>query len=310
MFSELVSVVIPTYNRADLLKECVFSTIRQTYRPLEILVVDDGSTDHTNAVIEDIQTQVIGETALSLRQITVSNGGAPRARNIGTLESKGTWIQYLDSDDLLLPHKIENSLKAAQKEDADLVYSQSQYLSCTNQRVDRFLGRPLDGSDRDYFEFSWQTMCPLYSRKAIERIGLWNEDLTMYQDWEFCVRGVLSGLKIHFLDQVGSLYRVHGDGNIGSNISVEKNKSREAALWSIYTLLDNKNLLSPYLVRRFRTRLMHVLLYYCQLSDFSAASSLIKEMQQQRLLGQIQASLLRLFPMGAIARIVLRLYHA
>jgi glycosyltransferase involved in cell wall biosynthesis len=308
MPSKLVSVIIPTYNRADFLKYCLTSVVHQTYRPIEIIVIDDGSSDHTGVVISEVQSQILDDPNLVLKFIRVVNGGAPRARNIGVLESKGEWIQFLDSDDIILPKKIENAVELANSQDADIVYSRSQFIDENQTKIDKFWGRPLDGSDNDYFEFSWQTMCPLYSRQALDNIGLWNEALTMQQDWEFCIRGVVSGLKIHFLNQVDSLYRVHSQGNIGMQLSTEKNRSRETALWSIYDLLDKKDLLSPYLRKRFTSRLLHILLSYYELSDAQAASEILTKMHNQKLLAQWQFLSLKSLPMTIVSKAILRGY--
>lgn len=306
MPSELVSIIIPTYNRADFLKNCLFSVINQTYRPIEIIVVDDGSTDHTNIVVGEIQSQTLDDPGITLKFISVVNGGAPRARNIGILESRGGWIQFLDSDDTILPEKVENAIEIANLKDADIVYSRAQFVDEHQTKINRFWGRPLDGSDNDYFEFSWQTMCPIYSRQALDEIGLWNEDLTMQQDWEFCVRGVVSVSKIHFLNQVDSFYRVHSQGNIGKKLSIEKNRSRELALWSVYSLLDKKGLLSSYLRRRFTSRLLHILLCYHELRDAQNASKTLLKMCNHTLLAQWQFLLIKFLPMNLVSKIILR----
>ncbi|NEQ81732.1 MAG: glycosyltransferase, partial [Moorea sp. SIO2I5] len=230
---DLVSVIIPTYNRAEMIEECISSVTAQTYRPIEIIVVDDGSTDNTKEILEEIKSKLSKSIEIELKILHVSNNGASSARNIGVKAAKGKWFQFLDSDDILLPKKLEKSIIIAKNKDADIVYSRAQFINEEGQRLNRFWGLPLDSTDNDYFNFSWQTMCPIYSRKALDIIGTWNESLTIGDDWEFCIRGVFSGLKTFFLNEVTSLYRVHTNGNLGSNISVKKNQSREAALWSV-----------------------------------------------------------------------------
>lgn len=310
MPSKLVSVIIPTYNRAHFLKDCLSSVANQTYRPIEVIVVDDGSTDHTGIVIDKIRSEIVDDSSLELRFISVANGGAPRARNIGVLKSRGAWIQFLDSDDMLLSKKVENAIEIANLQGADIVYSRAQFIDENQKEINRFWGRPLDGSDDDYFEFSWQTMCPIYSRQALDKIGGWNESLTMHQDWEFCIRGVVSGLKICFLNQVDSLYRMHSQGNLGRDLSVDKNRSRELALWSVYDLLDKKGLLNPYLRRRFASRLLHILLCYYELGHSQDASEILLKIRNQELLAQWIFLLIKLLPMNLASGIILRGYDS
>ena len=99
-----ISVVIPTYNRADLLVRTVESVLAQTVKPLEILVIDDGSRDHTPDVCRSFPEPV--------RCIVQENRGLPGARNRGIAEAAGDWIALCDSDDLWHPRKLEYQLAA------------------------------------------------------------------------------------------------------------------------------------------------------------------------------------------------------
>jgi glycosyltransferase involved in cell wall biosynthesis len=94
----VISVVIPTYNRAGLLPRAVESALAQTVAPLEILIVDDGSTDDTKSVCSRWPAPV--------RYIATPNGGVARARNVGIKEARGEWIALLDSDDEWEPNKL------------------------------------------------------------------------------------------------------------------------------------------------------------------------------------------------------------
>jgi len=120
-FRPLVTVLLPVHNRAGPLAEAVQSCIDQTWRPIEILVVDDGSTDDPRSALRRFGDQV--------RLIHKSNGGVASARNLGLGEARGDFIQFLDSDDLLLPRAIESKLAAFNAvADAELCYGQSQRI--------------------------------------------------------------------------------------------------------------------------------------------------------------------------------------
>src|SRR5206468_2542019 len=96
----LVSVIVPTYNRVDLAAEAFDSVWRQTYRPVELLVVDDGSTEDVAGVVEGLQQCSAGDDSFQVRFLVQQHAGAPAARNLGLIESHGQFIQFLDSDDV------------------------------------------------------------------------------------------------------------------------------------------------------------------------------------------------------------------
>ena len=96
--NDVVSVIVPVYNRAAQLRRAVASAIAQTYRPLEILIVDDGSTDDTPRAIAELEAR-----HAEVRGIRQENGGPGAARETGRRAARGAFVQYLDSDDLMLP---------------------------------------------------------------------------------------------------------------------------------------------------------------------------------------------------------------
>lgn len=104
----LVSTIIPTYNRPAMLREAVASVLEQTYRPIEIIISDDGSGPEARAAADELQ-----RTHPDIVQVTYNkNQGAGPAREAGRQKARGEFIQYLDSDDLLLPGKFEVQVAA------------------------------------------------------------------------------------------------------------------------------------------------------------------------------------------------------
>lgn len=107
----LISVVIPTYNRAHQLARAIQSVLAQTLRDLEVIVVDDGSTDETAEQIQCFVNQP-GNTFPQIRYFLQANQGSSAARNKGIAEARGEWIAFLDSDDIWYPEKLELQLSA------------------------------------------------------------------------------------------------------------------------------------------------------------------------------------------------------
>ncbi|KAA0217849.1 glycosyltransferase family 2 protein [bacterium] len=116
--SALVSVIVPTHNRAQVVVRAMNSVLEQTWRPIELIVINDGSTDDTAQVLESARTRVIAAGVEPLF-ITKPNGGAASARNAGLRAARGEYIAFLDDDDLWRPHKLERQLAAMRECGAD-----------------------------------------------------------------------------------------------------------------------------------------------------------------------------------------------
>ena len=105
----LVSVIIPVYNRGVIVKEAIESIHTQSYRPIECIVIDDGSKDNTIKTVKDFIDQNTDDV-FDIRLVKQNNSGAPSARNNGIKNASGEFIQFLDSDDLLYPNKIKDQV--------------------------------------------------------------------------------------------------------------------------------------------------------------------------------------------------------
>src|SRR2546422_9664166 len=110
-----VSIIIPCFNAEPFLIEAIESVFRQTYRDFEVIVIDDGSTDNSRAVIESLGAHARIESG--------PNRGASAARNRGTQLAKGDFIQYLDADDLLTPDALSRRVETLRQTNSDVAYS-------------------------------------------------------------------------------------------------------------------------------------------------------------------------------------------
>jgi len=190
MIKGTVSVIIPVFNRAKSLREAVMSVLLQTHQEVEIIIIDDGSTDNTRAVTKELATKWPG----TVRVFWQENSGPGRAREFGTIKSQGEFIQYLDSDDILLCHKFEYQVMALQENPSvGISYGisyQEDYsfnpplisgpIRSTSKEIPYLFPRLLN-------ERWWTTSCPLYRKTTIEKIGSW-KDLINEEDWEFDAR--------------------------------------------------------------------------------------------------------------------------
>ena len=123
----LVSTIIPVQNRATLLREAVASVLAQTYRPIEIIIVDDGSTDDTAAAADALAVAHPNE----IRVIHQGNTGPGLAREAGRQVAQGEFIQYLDSDDVLLPEKFALQVSGLRQcTDCGAAYGKTAFATC------------------------------------------------------------------------------------------------------------------------------------------------------------------------------------
>jgi|GEM_PF-4611233 len=121
-----VSIIIPAYNYGHLIRESLASVVGQTYKSWECIVVNDGSTDNT---VEIVETFIKQHPEVSIRLITIANGGTSAAKNAGLKEAKGSLIQFLDADDLLTSNKISCHVEILHRNNAALVFCRSRFFS-------------------------------------------------------------------------------------------------------------------------------------------------------------------------------------
>ncbi|VVS93225.1 glycosyltransferase family 2 protein [Desulfoluna spongiiphila] len=183
MNNPLISVIIPTYNRAWALGEAVDSVLAQTYPAVELIVVDDGSTDET--------PDLLARYGDALRVLTLENGGVSRARNHGISASKGEFIAFLDSDDRWLPGKLS--------EQATFFESNPEALICQTEEIWIRNGKRVNPCKHhkkpsgDIFEASLH-LClvspsaVMMRRTLLEDVGLFDEALPACEDYDLWLR--------------------------------------------------------------------------------------------------------------------------
>lgn len=195
---DLVTTVIPVFNRPTMLREAVASVLQQSYPNVEIIIVNDGSTDTTPQVAEELAAGSSGR----IRVIHKENSGPGPSREKGRLAARGEFIQYLDSDDLLRPQKFELQVRALRKHpECAAAYG----WICVHPVGRAPLETPFKGSGkpRDTLfpwilaDRWWNTDCPLWRRSVCDAIGPWS-DLKWSQDWEYDARAGALGIKLAY----------------------------------------------------------------------------------------------------------------
>jgi glycosyltransferase involved in cell wall biosynthesis len=216
----LVSIIIPTYNRAPLLLQAIQSCVDQTYRPIECIIVDDGSTDNTKDTIAKIEKWDV--SSFTVKYIHQQNAGSQVARNTGTAASTGEFIQYLDSDDLLYPDKIKNQVTFLQEnKDCDGVWGGwAKGTVEKNETIESFACDDL--LTQFLTAHCIHTLAFLMRRTLIQKIGPWDVNIKRNQEIDFQVRGLLVGANYEYQSQIGGLWRIHEGERIASTTGTKE----------------------------------------------------------------------------------------
>ncbi|WDE00968.1 glycosyltransferase family 2 protein [Thalassomonas actiniarum] len=187
----MYSVIIPTFNRCALLKQAIDSVLLQQVRQIEIIVVDDGSTDDTALMLAEKYPKV--------RYFYQENKGPGAARNKGILQSKGDYIALLDSDDIWLENKINHEMKLFQQfpEAEMLAGNASGFLEGELRRADIFSQRKINFPQKKPRFFEWSlpimklgpvcnTSTMTFKRATLEKMGstIFDESLRFDEDWD------------------------------------------------------------------------------------------------------------------------------
>jgi glycosyltransferase involved in cell wall biosynthesis len=237
-----VSVIIPTYNAEKTIGDTLDSVFNQTHKNLEIIIVNDGSTDGTLKLLNSYRDKI--------KLITIENKGVSNARNIGLNYASGDYIQYLDSDDLLTPQKIEIQLKALKESDADIAYGNWQKFKLEERQeilILETVNREIIGdAEIEVFTDFW---CPpaalLYSKRIIEKIGPWKLWLPLIEDARYLLDAIRAEGRLVYTPIITSFYRSHSSGSLSTNNRTLFNECIYKNLKDIYKLWIIENKTSP-----------------------------------------------------------------
>jgi glycosyltransferase involved in cell wall biosynthesis len=231
MQSSLVSCIVPVYNGERYLREALDSILAQTYRPIEIIVVDDGSTDGTHEVAASYGDRV--------RYLCQPNSGPAQARNFGLGAAHGEFVAFLDADDLWDPEKLARQMarfKAHPELDLCVTHLQNFWITELEKERIRFqhhrLAKILPG---------YVTVTLLARRTLFEKLGPFNTDLKVGDDTEWFLRAAEQGAVMELLPDLLVYRRMHEN-----NLSMEPGTRRQtgslqdAALHIVKASLDRR----------------------------------------------------------------------
>lgn len=199
----LVSVVIPAFNSEKHIAECIDSVLKQSYQNLEIIFIDDGSTDKTVDIVTGYQNKCI-------KIFQQKNSGSAVARNFGVKQASGSWIAFIDADDIWLPDKLEKQLKHCSNHvwsHTDLYFLGDHYPEHT--KTTEFTAKSAGFIFENLLiENSIGTSSVLMKKKTFEELGGFNTHYRALQDWDFWLRASVKN-RVCYYDEPLVYYRMH-----------------------------------------------------------------------------------------------------
>jgi len=224
----MFSIIIPTYNRSKYLVEAVESCLNQSYTNIEIIIIDDGSTDGTDEMVSKLLiTKWENRNIIYIKQ---SNAGASAARNFGLENAKGDFIQYLDSDDILYPNKLQLQLDEMHKQNAEVCICYGYMGANLGAVENEILGESFENkidlmhkmcSGRVHI---MQTTAPIWRKTFLDNNynnNRWNVSIAFGDDLEYHIRLLTKISKICFVPEKLFFVREHSDlrlSNLNGNV--------------------------------------------------------------------------------------------
>ena len=231
-----VSVIIPTFNRLSLISRAIDSVLKQTFKPFEIIVVDDGSSDNTSTFIKN--------NYKSVKLIKQKNLGVSKARNVGIKNSSGDWIALLDSDDEWKKNKLEVQIKSLSEYDYYSVCHTNEIWIRNGTRVNQKKRHQKYGGNifdkcLDICRISPSSI--IFQKNIINEVGWFDENLSICEDYDLWLR-ITANFKILFIDKPLIIkYGGHSDQLSKSVAGIEAYRIK-----SLENLLSNTRLIKVY----------------------------------------------------------------
>lgn len=259
-----ISVIIPIYNVEKFLRECIDSVINQTYKNLEIILVNDGSTDSSGKICDEYK-----EKDFRIKVIHKQNGGLSSSRNAGLEIATGDYLMFCDSDDYFLPNSCKILLNEIESKNADYVIG--NYQNCTEEgqlwdnpvfNKDKYKNFKLDIKDyqKSFFIMNSSVCNKIFRTSFIRDLNLKFVEKVPAEDAIFTTYCFIKSKSVYYINDVIYIYRQRSESNSISNNSTKKYfKGISRAYKQIYKNFKDNNEIGFY--RFFYAKSMTYILY-------------------------------------------------
>jgi|AntDeeMinimDraft_5_1070356.scaffolds.fasta_scaffold01025_16 glycosyltransferase involved in cell wall biosynthesis len=257
-----ISIIVPFYNRANLLLETLESIADQTYSDFEVLVVDDGSTKKSLEIAKKVMARLGPRFSYFKRPKEYPTGGNG-ARNFGFHKANGKYIKWFDSDDVMKPDFLEKQMRAICKHSLDGVLARCGVYNADfselirkDWRLKYFSEKPIE----DYVksQMGWQTNSGLWEKEKIKELNPFSETLQNAQEWIFHLKILTSNLKVGVIPE--ELYKMRSNERSISGVKDQNyrfNKFRSRTL-GLKRLMETKSRGKKYLLKNLYVSLSEI----------------------------------------------------
>lgn len=222
----LVTIVIPVFNGEKYIREAIESALGQTYENIEIIVVDDGSIDHT--------AEICSSFGAAIRYVYKTNGGVASAVNLGIKMMRGEYFSWLSHDDVYYPNKIERQIEIVLScgDRTNIVhgnydiYNESSGLTTHIRHDKTYTAERMEDSVFPLLVTAFQGCVPLVHKSHFECVGVFDESLRLTQDYDFFFRA-MRGKKTIFIDEPLVMVRMHREAGRVINADFGKECGRQ-----------------------------------------------------------------------------------
>lgn len=243
-----VTVVVAVYNIEQYIEKCIQSVCTQTWEDIEILLIDDGSTDRSGDICDSY-----AKTDDRIRVIHKVNGGLSNVRNMGLQEASGKYLLYVDGDDYIAPECVEEAVKYAERYEAEVVIFDYQEIEESTGRVERWSMKIPKGqqmSVKEHPELLIATPCAwnkLYRKSLWERCGLRYPVGRVYEDLTVTPQLLLNAERIVYMDSKPLYHYILREGSIMRSQNFKKSlDNRKAALEDIIAYFKKKDVFDTF----------------------------------------------------------------
>lgn len=248
MNEDLISIIIPVYNVELFIEDCILSVLNQTYKNLEIILINDGSTDNSGNICKKLSSQFS-----NIILINKNNEGVSAARNDGIKISKGKYLTFVDGDDILASDYIEKSYKFLKENNLMIVRNNYKFFDNGKFIINQDLNCSFLENNKNSFlhliqkgEVKTYVWLLLIDRTLFDDTLLFDSNLKIYEDYDFYMRLFVKNVNFGFLDNDGYYYRLR----IGSAVLSETSSFNMLNSYTvIYKKYMSNNLYSSFLLK-------------------------------------------------------------
>lgn len=219
-----VSIIIPVYNNENTIVETIASVLNQTYKAIEIIIVNDGSND---ASVKVIQNYIAENNLTNITLLEQPNGGPSKARNNGAINAKGSFIVFLDGDDKLEPTYVEKAINCfAKNSSLNIVYAETAFFG-----AEEGVWNLKPYTIQNFLKNNCIPIFAMIKKEVFINVGMFDENLKFSEDWELWIRIIKQYNGVYKIPEVLFYYRKRNDN---SSLSDNMNVNNQADLTRLY----------------------------------------------------------------------------